>query len=77
MAKSMRLHGICVTHRNDGTWLVTGPAPWKGKGKRWREVHKSFWSAGICAFEMADNNDQGAEINHKMCEVFNRVFGND
>lgn len=77
MAKTMRLHGIAVTRRDDGTWKVTGPAPWLGKGARWEEVVKSFRAAGRLAFEMADNNDQGREINWKMCEVFGRVFWND
>lgn len=70
MAKTMRLHGINVTHRDDGTWLVSG----KIEGKKWSEAFKSFNEAGECAFDMADNNDFGVDINHKMCRVFGRSF---
>lgn len=72
MSKTMRKHGITVTHRDDGTWMVSGRIE-KG-GRKWTEIHKSFQSAGEAAFEMADNNDFGREINHKMCEVFRRTF---
>lgn len=70
MAKTMRKHGITVTHKDDGTWMVSG----RIDGKKWSEIHKSFQSAGEAAFEMADNNDFGREINWKMCEVFHRTF---
>ena len=68
--KKMTCHGITVTHRDDGTWMVSG----KIDGERWYEIYKSFNGAGECAFEMADNNDFGRDINHKMCKVFGRVF---
>ena len=73
MSKTMRMHGITVTHKDDGTWQVSGRIDGKGR-RKWTEVHKTFYDAGECAFEMADNNDFGREINHKMCEVFNRLF---
>ena len=73
MSKTMRMHGITVTHKDDGTWQVSGRIDGKGS-RKWTEVHKTFYDAGECAFEMADNNDFGREINHKMCEVFNRLF---
>lgn len=69
-SKTMRMHGITVTHKADGTWQVSG----RIDGRKWTETHKTFLDAGECAFEMADNNDFGEEINHKMCEVFNRLF---
>ena len=74
MAKTMRKHGIAVTHRDDGTWKVSGSAPWNGEGARWETVVKTFREAGAIAFEMADNNDFGREINWKMCKVFGREF---
>lgn len=70
MSKTMRMYGITVTHRDDGMWQVSG----RIDGKKWTEVYKSFQGAGECAFEMADNNDFGREINHRMCDVFNRRF---
>lgn len=72
--KKMRKHGITVTHRDDGTWLVSGWMDGKGS-ERWSETFKTFARAGQFAFEMADNNDFGREINHRMCEVFGRNFG--
>ena len=73
MAKTMRLHGITVTERNDGTYKVSGSI---GKNK-WSVLCMSFYEAGSVTFEMADNNDFGREINHKMCKVFGRVFFED
>ena len=73
MAKTMRMHGITVTHRDDGTWKISGRLDGKGSEK-WEMETKSFREAGSIAFEMADNNDFGRDINHKMCKVFNRVF---
>ena len=70
MAKTMRKHGITVSHLDNGKWRVSG----RIDGKKWSEEYKSFQEAGECAFEMADNNDFGCEINHKMCEVFHRIF---
>lgn len=75
-SKTMRMHGMTVTHKADGTWQVSGRIDGK-KGKKWTEVCKTFNEAGCIAFEMADNNDFGRDINHKMCKVFNRVFFND
>ena len=68
--KKMTCHGITVTERDDGTYLVSG----RIDGEKWSEVHKSFQSAGESAFDMADNNDFGRDINHKMCRVFGKVF---
>ena len=76
MAKTMRMHGITVTHRDDGTWKVSGRIDGK-ESEKWEEIHDSFFEAGQCAFEMADNNDFGREINHKMCDVFGLVFFED
>lgn len=73
MAKTMRMHGITVTQKDDGTWTVSG----RIDGEKWTETYKSFTEAGEAAFEMADNNDFGREINHKMCDVFGRVFFDD
>lgn len=70
MAKTMRMHGITVSHLNNGNWKVSG----RIDCERWSEEYKSFRDAGECAFEMADNNDFGREINHRMCEVFHRDF---
>ena len=70
--KTMRKHGITVTHRDDGKWQVSG----RIDGRKWTEVYKSFQGAGECAFEMADNNDHGRDINHEMCRVFQRVMFN-
>lgn len=70
MSKSIRKHGITVTHRDDGMWQVSG----RLNGEKWTEVFKSFQWAGECAFEMADNNDFGRDINHAMCDAFHRVF---
>ena len=67
---TMTKHGITVRHNNDGTWNVSG----KDNGQRWSMTALSFNEAGQLAFEMADNNDLGREINHKMCEVFGRSF---
>ena len=75
-SKTMRMHGITVTHKADGTWQVSGRIDGKGSEK-WSENCKTFYEAGEIAFEMADNNDYGRDINHKMCKVFNRVFFND
>ena len=70
MSKSIRKHGITVTHRDDGKWQVSG----RIDGRKWTEVFKSFNSAGECAFEMSDNNDFGRDINHAMCAAFHRAF---
>jgi hypothetical protein len=51
-------------------WQVSG----RLNGEKWTEVFKSFQWAGECAFEMADNNDFGRDINHAMCDAFHRVF---
>ena len=73
MSKTMRMHGISVTHRDDGTWKVSGRIDGKNSEK-WVNVCKTFHEAGCVAFEMADNNDFGRDINHKMCKVFGRTF---
>ena len=75
MSKTMRSHGITVTHRDNGTWKISGRIDGKGS-KKWEMETKSFREAGCIAFEMADNNDFGREINHKMCVVFHRNFSN-
>ena len=76
MSKIMRMHGITVTHKDDGRWQVSGRIDGRGS-KKWTEVFDTFYEAGECAFEMADNNDFGRDINHKMCKVFNRNFFDD
>lgn len=76
MTNTMRMHGITVTHRKDGKWKVSGRIAGKGSEK-WEIICKSFNEAGSVAFEMADNNDDGAEINHKMCKVFGKTFFKD
>lgn len=73
MNKTMRKHGITVTHREDGTWRISGRLDGKGSEK-WEMEARSFREAGSIAFEMADNNDFGRAINRKMCEVFGRTF---
>lgn len=68
--KTMRKHGITVTHRDDGTWMVST----KIGGERYEIIEKTFRGAGSEAFELANNNDEGREINERMCEVFGRLF---
>ena len=70
MAKSMRKHGITVTQQENGHYKVSG----RIGGNPWSLDCRNFNEAGSVAFEMANNNDQGREINHKMCEVFHRCF---
>ena len=70
MAERMTKHGITVVHNKDGSWRVSGVLD----GKRWSEKYRSFNGAGECAFEMANNNDEGREINHAMCDFFGRSF---
>jgi hypothetical protein len=76
MKKTMRKHGITVTLQDNGSYKVSGRLDGKGSEK-WEMTCKDFNEAGSVAFEMADNNDQGCEINHKMCEVFGKSFFED
>lgn len=72
MQTTMTKHGITVKHNSNGTWTVSG----KIGNNKWSETVKTFCEAGEIAHEMADNNDQGNAINHRMCEVFRRQFFN-
>jgi len=71
MAKTMRMNGFTITERADGTYKVTRSA---GEFRRVTEIHKSFYDAGEAVYEMAPNNDIGAKINHRMCDVFGKTF---
>lgn len=75
--KMVRRYGVVIVERDDGTYKMTGPAPWNGKDARWEKICDSFCEAGSFVFEMADNNDQGRELNHLMCEKFGKVFYED
>ena len=73
MKKTMRKHGITVTLQDDGSYKLSGRIDGKDS-KKWEITCKDFNEAGSVAFEMADNNDQGREINYKMCKVFGKSF---
>ena len=46
MAKTMRMHGITVTHRDDGTWKISGRLDGKGSEK-WEMIGDKFMLEGI------------------------------
>lgn len=69
--KTMTCKGFQITERNDGTFRIV----YNSYFGKYIGVCPNFNEAGEWVFEMADNHDIGRAVNHKMCDVFGRTFG--
>ena len=72
MGKVMRYRGFTIRELKNGLFSMT----YKGEPFDDNPVHEvgTFNAIGALVYEMADNNDEGREANHRMCKAFNRVF---
>lgn len=66
--KTMRAKGFTIKQKGENLFEV--------KYEKWT-FSGDFKSAGLWVWNMADNHDIGREVNHRMCEVYNRVFFDD
>ncbi len=67
---TVKKNKVVITEQKDGTYkisITTSLGTYKGVCHNWYEL-------GSWVYEMADNNDIGSQLNHKMCEAFNRDF---
>ncbi len=69
--KTLRGKGFRITEKANGKFKVCLV---EKNGKTYEKDNLSFREAGAWVYEMADNNDIGAHVNHKMCEKFNGDF---
>lgn len=69
--KKMTCKGFEITERKDGTFRIV----YHSYFGRYEGICPDFYEAGEWVFEMADNHDIGRAVNHKMCDVFGRTFG--
>ena len=68
--KRMACKGFKISERKDGTYRVV----YDSFFGRYEAVCKDFCDAGEWVWNMADNHDIGNEVNHRMCDVFGKVF---
>jgi len=69
--KRMQCKGFKVSERKDGSYKVS----YDSFFGHYEAVCKSFADAGEWVFGMADNHDIGSFVNHRMCDVFGKSFG--
>lgn len=71
--KKMRCKGFTISERKDGSYKIV----YDSFFGRYEGECPYFCEAGQWVFEMADNHDIGREVNHRMCDVFGKVFFED
>ena len=68
--KRMGCKGFEISERNDGTYKVI----YESCFGHYEDVCRDFCEAGEWVWNMADNHDIGRYVNHRMCDVFGKVF---
>lgn len=71
--KQMRCKGYTITERKDGAFKIK----YVSTLGTYETVCKNFFDAAEWVWNMADNHDIGNHVNHKMCDVWNRVIWED
>lgn len=70
--KRMQYRGFTIRECKDGLFSMKYEGdPFKENPVR--EIG-TFNEIGSVVYELADNNDEGREANHRMCKAFGRVF---
>lgn len=69
--KRMQFKGFKISERKDGSYKVS----YDSFFGHYERVYKDFCDAGEWVYGMADNHDIGCAVNHRMCEVFGKTFG--
>jgi len=65
---------VIITEKQDDIYEVSLT---DSLGDTYKGVCHSWYELGSWVYEMADNNDIGSELNHKMCAAFGKEFGKD
>ena len=69
--KRMQFKGFKISERKDGSYKVS----YDSFFGHYERVCKDFFDAGEWVYGMADNHDIGCAVNHRMCDVFGKTFG--
>ena len=69
--KRMRFKGFWISERSDGSYRIVYDSTFG----RYVGECPNFYEAGEWVFEMANNHDIGRAVNHRMCDVFGKTFG--
>ena len=69
--KRMQCKGFKISERKDGKFKVS----YDSFFGHYEQICDDFCDAGSWVYEMADNHDIGREVNHRMCDVFGKTFG--
>lgn len=69
--KRMQFKGFKISERKDGSYKVS----YDSFFGHYERVCKDFCDAGEWVYGMADNHDVGCAVNHRMCDVFGKTFG--
>lgn len=68
--KTMSCKGFRVTRKiKDGSFSVE----FNLNGRQRKSIFPNFQRAAMFVWDMANNNDHGAMVNHKMCRVFGEL----
>lgn len=68
---TMTCKGFKITEKSNGRFNVRLT---EKDGRVYEEKNLTFKHAGEWVYDMAPNNDIGREVNHKMCDRFQRSF---
>ena len=69
--KRMQFKGFKISECKDGSYKVS----YDSFFGHYESVCKDFCDAGEWVYGMADNHDIGCAVNHRMCDVFGKTFG--